>query len=391
MQTANVLLIEDEPADAALVRRSLRGQSGAELGLEHVTTLEAGIERLAGGAVDAVLLDLNLPDSQGLDTVVRVLEPDPAMPIVVFTADGDEATAIAALAAGAQDYLVKDELGSALLQRSIRYAIERNRIAKDHAHLERRLHRIEKLESLGALSAGIGFGFNTVIGTIFDRCDDALESLDTAERAVPVVRRALLEIHRAAFRGAEMVQRLRDYAAIERSASGVVDLASFVLEASELLAAIVSPEIDVVCEATGGPIIVDATRPELHRILVSLVVNAAEAIGGRPGSISISIGILEADEDLLAETDGWPDPRPGTHAFLRVADSGAGLGAVRRERIFDPFYTRKLAGRGLGLSGVAGVLYRRRAVVRIDENRPTGTIFTILFPRTAASISPIFG
>jgi signal transduction histidine kinase len=277
---------------------------------------------------------------------------------------------------------VKDELGSELLGRAIRYAIERNRIAKDHALLERRLRQVEKLESLGALSAGIGFGFNTVIGTIFDRCDDALESLDRAERVFRV-RTALLEIHRAAFRGAEMVQRLRDYAAIERAASGRVDLASFVLEASELLSAIVSPEIDVVCEATAGPIIVDATRPELHRVLVSLVVNAAEAIGGRAGSISISIGSLEADEDLLAETDGWPDPKPGPHAFLRVADSGAGLGAVRRERIFDPVYTRKFAGRGLGLSGVAGVLYRRRAVIRIDENRPTGTIFTILFPRAA--------
>jgi len=382
MQARNVLLIEDEPADAALVRRSLRAQTGGGLGLEHVTTLQAGIERLADGDVDAVLLDLNLPDSQGLDSVARVLEPDPAMPIVVFTAAGDEATALAALAAGAQDYLVKDELGSALLERSIRYAIERNRIARDHAHLERRLHQIEKLESLGALSAGIGFGFNTVIGTIFDRCDDALESLDTAGRAVRV-RTALLEIHRAAFRGAEMVQRLRDYAALERSASGQVDLASFVREASELMAAIVSPEIDVVCEARGGPIIVDVTRPELHRVLVSLVVNAAEAIAGRTGSISISIGTLEADEELLAETDGWPDPKPGTHAFLRVSDSGPGLGAVRRERIFDPFYTRKFAGRGLGLSGVAGVLYRRRAVVRVDENQPTGAIFTILFPRAS--------
>ena len=95
-----------------------------------------------------------------------------------------------------------------------------------------------------------GSASTPLIGTIFDRCDDALVSLDKTGRAIRV-RTALLEIHRAAFRAAEMVQRLRDYAAIERSASGQVDLASFVLEASELLAAIVSPEIDVVCDVGG--------------------------------------------------------------------------------------------------------------------------------------------
>ena len=382
MDTTRVLLIEDDPTDAALVRRSFRGQAGAELGLEHVTTVRAGIERLARGGLDAVLLDLNLPDSQGIDTVVRIREPEPALPIVVFTAAGDEGTAIAALAAGAQDFVVKEEIGGSLLPRSIRCAIERNRIAHENARVERRLQRAEKRESLGALCAGIGFGFNTLIGTIFDRCDDALVSLDRTRLEVRV-RADLLEIHRAAFRAAEMVQRLRDYAAIERSASGQVDLASFVLESSELLAAIVSPEVDVVCDVGGQSIVVDVTRPELHRILLSLVVNAAEAIGGRRGSISISIGRLEADEALLAETEGWPDPRPGSHAFLRVADTGPGLGAVRRARIFDPFYTTKFAGRGLGLAGVAGALHRRRAVVRIDENPPGGTVFTVLFPLAA--------
>src|SRR5512134_3244444 len=108
MEASHVLLIEDEPVDAARVRRSLRDQPGTGLGLEHVTTLQSGLDRLARGDVDAVLLDLDLPDSRGIETVVRVHEPDPTLPIVVFTGDAADETAVAALAAGAQDFLVKD-------------------------------------------------------------------------------------------------------------------------------------------------------------------------------------------------------------------------------------------------------------------------------------------
>ena len=380
MDGRNVLLIEDEPADAALVRRSFRGHED-EIALEHVTTLQAGIERLAAGDVDAVLLDLRLPDSQGIDTVARIRASDPEIPIVVCTAAGDEETAVAALAAGAQDYLVKDEIGCSLL-RSIRHAIERSRIAREGALLERRLRRLERMESLGTLYAGIGWAFNTLIGTIFDRCDHALASLSQSGHETQV-RTALLEIHRAASRQAEMIQRLRDYAAIERSAGGEVDLAAFVLEASDFLTTIVPPRVEISWEAVGGgPLIVGVTRPELHRLLVSLIVNAAEAIGGRPGFIAISTGTLEADAALLAETHGWPDPKPGTYVYLRVADTGRGLGAAGcEERIFDPFFTTKLAGRGLGLTGVAGVLRRRRAVIYVAGNHPAGTVFTILFPR----------
>jgi signal transduction histidine kinase len=111
-------------------------------------------------------------------------------------------------------------------------------------------------------------------------------------------------------------------------------------------------------------------------------VNAAEAIGARRGAIRISTGVLEADERLLARTHGWPDPEPGTYAFLRVADDGGGLDAAQRERIFDPFYTTKFAGRGLGLASVLGILRRHRAVVHVGENRPVGTVFTALFPRS---------
>lgn len=378
-----VLVVEDDPVDAARVRRALGVFGvGSPFALERVGTLQAGLDRLAKGDVGAVLLDLHLPDSRGVDTVVRLREHDPAVPLVVFTVAGDERTALAALQAGAQDYLVKDELSGGLLRRSIRYAIERRRLAVENERLERRVREAEKAESLGALSAGIAFSFNELLGTIFDRCDRALaEELGALEpRRRERLGSAFLEIHRAAFRAAELVTRLRDYAALAPEEPGDLELASGVLENSPLLEEMVPRSIETSYDVAGDALRVRVGRLELYRILTGLALNAVEAIGKQPGRISISTGSLDADERILADTRGFPDPRPGRYAFLRVADTGRGLDPEARRRIFDPFYSTKFAGRGLGLASVVGILERRRAVVRVEPQHPCGTAFTILFP-----------
>lgn len=382
---ARVLLCEDEPVDAQRVRRSLCSDPGSRLELVHETTLGGGLARLAAHDIDVVLLDLHLPDSDGVDTVRRLRERDPAVPLVVFTVAADDQTALEALAAGAQDYLVKEEIGAPLLRRSIRYAIERRRIAEENRRLEQRLREVEKFESLGTLSAGLAFGFNTQLGTILDHCAQALAEPTGRGGNAAKLRSSLLEIHRAAFRAAEMVERLRDYAALERTTTDQVDLARFVIDISDFVETIVAPEIDVLCEAGREPLRVAVPRRELQRLLVSLVVNAAEALADRAGSIAISTGLVDADAALLADAYGWPDPQPGRYAYLRVADTGSGLDPTRRERIFDPFYSTKFAGRGLGLASVLGILQRHGGVVRVDPNDPQGTVFTVLLPRVEAA------
>ena len=136
-----VLLIEDDEVDAAQVRRTLRDDPG-ECHLHSVVTLREGLERLGKGDVDVVLLDLHLPDSHGVETVARLREADPGVPILVLTSAHDPQVALGALTAGAQDFLVKEELGIAsVLSRSIRYAIERRKMAEQERRLEARLRR----------------------------------------------------------------------------------------------------------------------------------------------------------------------------------------------------------------------------------------------------------
>ena len=122
-----VLLVEDNLQYAHLIRTMMSGVGGGEFELAHVERLSDALERLSKGSWDVVLLDLLLPDSHGLDTLVKVQAQAPSIPIVVLTGLDDEALAIKAMQEGAQDYLVKGEVNGNLLRRSMRYAIERKR------------------------------------------------------------------------------------------------------------------------------------------------------------------------------------------------------------------------------------------------------------------------
>ncbi len=125
-----VLLVEDSPSDATLLRQvfSRSNQEGWEL--VHVERLSDAIDACATGAWDVALLDLCLPDSDGLETVAGFRAAAPDIPLVVLTGFDDEELALQAVAAGAQDYLVKDQITIQVLVRTIRYAIERGQILK---------------------------------------------------------------------------------------------------------------------------------------------------------------------------------------------------------------------------------------------------------------------
>ena len=121
------LVVEDNPADAMLLEGDLRRNRDAQFEITHVAGLEDALASLAVAAYDVVLLDLGLPDSQGADTVTRLRQSQPGVPVVVLTGLDDEAVGISAMQLGAQDYLVKGSFAPSVLGRSIRYAIERKR------------------------------------------------------------------------------------------------------------------------------------------------------------------------------------------------------------------------------------------------------------------------
>ena len=131
IQRLTVLVIDDNPADVRLLQDMLRTANGRGLDLPSADRLSTGIERLAAGDVDVVLLDLGLPDSRGLETFERAHAAAPDVPIIVLTGLDDDDVAAAAVRRGAQDYLAKDQIDADRLRRAIRYAVERHRLVTE--------------------------------------------------------------------------------------------------------------------------------------------------------------------------------------------------------------------------------------------------------------------
>jgi diguanylate cyclase (GGDEF)-like protein/PAS domain S-box-containing protein len=200
-----VLMIEDDPGDARMIRSLLESSGDPRCRVEVRERLHAGIERLAAGGVDLVLLDFSLPDSVGLESFRAVRDAHSGVPVVVLTSLDDDAMAVHAVAEGAQDYLVKHQVDARLLSRAIRYAIERYRI--EHA-----LRASEERYALAVEGANDGlWDWDREAGTVYlsprwkqmlgyergelgDRPEDWFARVDAQDRDTLV---AALEAHAA--------------------------------------------------------------------------------------------------------------------------------------------------------------------------------------------------
>lgn len=146
-----IFLIEDEPVSAGITRRML-AEAGLGAPAGEAATLADGLAGLAAAGADVLITDLGLPDSSGTDTVRRLCEAFPGLPVIVMTGTADEATGLAALKSGAQDYLVKGQFDDRELKRVIRYAIERKSLLNEKerliAGLQDALHRVKQLTGM---------------------------------------------------------------------------------------------------------------------------------------------------------------------------------------------------------------------------------------------------
>ncbi len=252
--------------------------------------------------------------------------------------------------------------------------------------LERQLLETQKLESLGLLAGGIAHDFNNLLTAILGQANLARNYLPDD---LALAETSLKEIEVASVRAAELCAQLLAYAGKGRFTVEPTDLNSLINGLRSLLRVSVGQHAALRFDLADTVPVVMADAAQLRQIVMNLVINAAEAIGERGGEILVTTGACSVDAAALAGAIAGPDQAPGDYVFLEVRDNGPGMEAAVLAKIFDPFFSTKFTGRGLGLAAVMGIIRGHQGALQVESTPGAGTTFRLLLPPLAgATVHP---
>lgn len=253
---------------------------------------------------------------------------------------------------------------------------ERKRAEQAKLEMERQLLHAQKSDSLGALAGGIAHDFNNLLAVILSNVELAISDVPTTSPAQTYLTNALL----AGKRAAELTRQMLAYSGRGRFVTTEIDLSKLVQEMSDLLKVSISKSVRLELNLASDLPLIRAEAAQAQQVLMNLVTNSSEAIGDKPGAVTITTSVRDCDAAFLAETRTTNRPAQGRYVILEVGDTGCGMDEGVRANLFDPFFTTKFLGRGLGMSAVLGIVQGHRGAIMISSKPRKGTVVSVLFP-----------
>jgi len=265
-------------------------------------------------------------------------------------------------------------------------AIERFYAEQERRRIESQMLQTQKLESLGLLAGGIAHDFNNLLTGIIGHTSLALLDLPPNHQLQP----HLTAIDQAAQRAAELCNQLLVYAGRGQRSLEMVDLSTLVREMSDILRLPTnrSSQVTIHYELDSNlpPVVVEASQ--IRQIVLNLLTNAIEAIGERVGTVTLRTSVVTLTATDLRRLNLMPTIPPGEYVTLTVSDTGIGMDEATQRRIFDPFFSTKPKGHGLGLAAVQGIVRRHQGAIQVNSAPGLGSTFTVYLPATRKAISP---
>lgn len=388
-----ILVIEDSPTQVMSIRSMLAGDSDSSYELRIAHSLHAGLEELKERPFDAILLDLTLPDSEGVETCIKVSEAVAELPIVVLTGTDDEELAILALKNGAEDYLVKSQINSNLLVRALRYSIERKlavlALKKAHDELEDRVEQrtaelremqnvaamrqeelahASRLNTLGEMASGLAHELNQPLMAIIGFTDHCLYMMRDGETDKDKCMEILGDAANEAKRAGEIIKRMRRMVSKRVSQQSLSDMNQTVSETVRIVRPGLSVDIELDFDDSLPKILID--RIQIQQVIINLAQNAVQAMDGGA-----------SDQRRLTLRTG----KGSGNLYVEVSDTGPGLAPEDLERLFDPFFTRKADGLGLGLSISRTIIESHGGKLTVSRNNHAGLTFRFELPTQTRS------
>ena len=256
---------------------------------------------------------------------------------------------------------------------------DRRQAEEQRLRLEQQILHAQKLEGLGVLAGGIAHDFNNLLVGVLGNAGLALRRLPKDSPLHTYLKR----IEAAAQRAAELTNQMLAYSGRSSFVVRPVNLSRVISDMPDLFRASIPRQITLEFDCPADlPLIVGDTA-QFHQVLVNLITNAAEAVGERAGAIRVATNAVTVTQGMLDRFYFQESCEPGPYVCLEVADDGCGISAEQLPRVFDPFYTTKFTGRGLGLAAILGIVRGHRGAIHVESRLGEGTVFRLYFPVAA--------
>ena len=254
----------------------------------------------------------------------------------------------------------------------------------ERARLARHVEAAERLESLGIPAGGIAHDFNNLLTVIRGSARLALEELP----AGATVRARVARIASAADHAAALTDEMLAYAGKSSTALAPLDLNGLLVATADVLRGSVAGRVSLDFDLARELPAVEADAGAIRRALMNLVMNAAESAEVE-GRVTVRTRAEDVDRARLAAAFGAATLEPGRFVVLEVSDAGRGMDPATLERVFEPFFSTKFSGRGLGMAAVLGIVQSHRGAIEVESAPTRGTTVRLLLPPSARSVATV--
>ncbi len=253
---------------------------------------------------------------------------------------------------------------------------EQKKAEQERKNLEAQVQHAQKLKSLGILAGGIAHDFNNILMAILGNAELAMLDLELDSPAMESIK----GIETAAKRAAELSQQMLAYSGKGKFIIETIDINTVIEEIGQLLDSSISKKIEVNYELSPNLPRIEVDVTQVRQVIMNLITNASEAIGDQYGSINIASVLRKLDIDFFRQSHMREELPEGVYVLLEVTDTGSGMSEETLEKLFDPFYTTKFTGRGLGMSAVLGIVRGHKGAIKVESAKGEGSSFKVAFP-----------
>lgn len=427
MISSNILIVDDTLHNLHLLSQMLTEQGYLVRG---VSNGQMALTAVAAEPPDLILLDVDMPDMDGYEVCRRLKAASHSqdIPVVFISALGDMLDKLNAFSVGGVDYIAKPfhlpevlarvqthltlhhlrrqledknklllievderrraeaalqrlneeledrvtERTDALLQANVKLQAE----MRERQRTEEAMRHAQKLEHLGVLAGGIAHDFNNMLSAMMAESSLALLKTAVAAPAYPHIENTIL----AAERATSLTRQLLAYAGKEHFERVSLDLNVVLQDNLSLLKATIPKNVNLQSDLAPNlaPIMADAGQ--IQQLIMNLIINAAEAYDGQEGTVLVQTSLCPVNSAQNTKANDKNDSLIGRRLCLSVTDQGKGMDEATMTAIFDPFFSTKTSGRGLGLAAVQGIVHEHQGTIEVSSQPDQGTTFKVSFP-----------